>query len=45
MASTVEILSELLKKEIFGKTDVGKKIARVIAKELIENINPAQQSN
>lgn len=39
LSSTLKILSELLSKEIFGKTDVGNKIARVIAKELIENIN------
>ena len=44
MSSTLEILSDLLKKEIFGKTDVGRKMARVIAKELIENIRQHSKS-
>jgi adenine/guanine phosphoribosyltransferase-like PRPP-binding protein len=43
LSSNMDVIKDILKEEVFGKTDVAIKMARTFTKELIENIN--QHSN
>lgn len=45
LSSQMDLLSDIFRDDIFGKTDVGDKLAKVVIKELIENISQHSKSS